>query len=75
MFTMSRFLLHQLYIIRSQVELAIAAAEMSLEAQPAPKDGPPKCEHPEEKRKASHNIGQEPEFICFACGETVKGVA
>jgi hypothetical protein len=33
------------------------------------------CPHPEEKRRASHNMGQEPEFICFACGETVKGVA
>ena len=68
-------MLHQLYIIRSQVELAIAAAEMSVEAAMVPQDGPPACEHPQEKRKASHNMGEEPAFICFACGETVKGVA
>ena len=72
---MSRFMLHQLYIIRSQVELLIAAAEANEVVPPLPQDGPPKCEHPEDKRKASHNIGQEPEFICFACGETVQGVA
>lgn len=63
--------LHQLYILRSQVDLLISM----MEGAPVVPDGPPPCEHPEEKRKATHNMGQEPEFFCFACGQTVKGVA
>lgn len=33
------------------------------------------CPHPEDKRKPSHNMGQEPEFFCFECKQFVKGVA
>lgn len=47
--------------------------------QPAPivdtEPGPPACEHPEEKRKDTTTMGGDPEYICFACGATVKGIA
>jgi hypothetical protein len=61
--------LHQLYILRSQVDLLIAMEEGA-----AP-DGPPACEHPEDKRRAVHNMGEPAAFLCLACGQTVPGVA
>jgi hypothetical protein len=68
---MSSYLLHQLYLIRSQLELAIAMAEGASDTQ----TGPPACLHPEEKRKDMSTMGGEREFFCFACEQTVKGVA
>ena len=63
--------LHQLYILRSQVDLLIAMEEGVV----SPDGAAPECPHPEEKRRLAHNMGEEPAFLCLACGQTVKGVA
>lgn len=57
----------QLYAIRSQIEALILAEESEVSIQPT------ECPHPEDKRRAAHNMGQEPSYICLACGATVKG--
>ena len=60
--------LQQLYILRSQVDLLISLVE-----------GPPPevvgCPHPEDKRQNATTMGGERQFMCLACGATVKGVA
>jgi hypothetical protein len=33
------------------------------------------CPHPEERRIASHNMGEEPQFYCPECKAFVKGAA
>lgn len=68
----SSYLLHQLYLLRSQLELAIAMAEGATETAP---EGPPPCPHPEDKRRQANNMGEAPFFICMACGASVPGVA
>lgn len=60
--------LHQLYILRSQVDLLIAMEE-GVPAEPG------ECPHPEEKRVDATNMGQEPHFYCKACGKDVPGRA
>ena len=52
--------------------LSLMGAAMDAPPQVSEPEG---CPHPEDKRKASHNMGQEPEFFCFACQQFVKGVA
>jgi hypothetical protein len=65
------FALHQLYIIRNQVELAIASleADAAISAPPEPVG----CEHPSESRVPSNNMGEEPQFWCRACKTFVAG--
>lgn len=62
----SSFMLHQLYIIRSQVELAIAAAEAV-----AVVDGPTACPHPADMCVSISNMGEPERFLCKSCKETV----
>lgn len=59
----------QLYAIRSQIEALILAEES--EAQPVEQG----CPHPEEKRRQAHNMGEDPYYLCLACGASVPGMA
>lgn len=61
--------LHQLYILRSQVDLLISLEEGAAAEQPA------ECPHPEDKRRDLTNMSQEPHFLCMACGQDVPGMA
>lgn len=45
-----------------------------MEASAPVPEGSTGCQHPEEKRRNTTTIGAEPEYMCLACGETVKGV-
>ena len=63
--------LHQLYILRSQVDLLIAMEEGLV----LPEGAAPECQHPEEKRRVTTVMGGEPEYLCLVCGAVVKGVA
>lgn len=56
----------QLYSLRAQVE-ALIALEQSEQAVEVG------CQHPEDKRRAINNMGEEPAFLCLDCGRTVKG--
>lgn len=56
----------QLYSLRAQVEALIAMEESELSVSAG-------CPHPEDKRKPVNNMGEEPAFLCLACGQTVKG--
>jgi hypothetical protein len=67
-----RFALHQLYIIRNQVELAIASLEADAAVAPQPETVG--CEHPSEARIQSNNMGEAPQFWCKACKQFVDGV-
>lgn len=58
----------QLYAIRSQIEALILAEQGDVAQEPVG------CQHPEEKRKQAHNMGEEPYYICFACGDKVPGL-
>jgi hypothetical protein len=59
----------QLYAIRSQIEALILAEEASV----SPVD--PGCPHPEDKRRQAHNMGEDPYYLCLACGANVPGMA
>ena len=67
--------LWQLYSLRAQVEALIALEESGGVVEQPQEIAPEVCPHPEDKRKPSHNMGQEPEFFCFDCKSFVKGVA
>jgi hypothetical protein len=69
---MASFALHQLYIIRNQVELAIASLEGEGATVPLEPVG---CEHPSDARVPSNNMGEEPQFWCRACKTFVQGAA
>lgn len=58
----------QLYAIRSQIEALILAEEGAVVPEHVG------CPHPEEKRKQAHNMGEDPYYLCFACGEKVPGL-
>ena len=62
--------LQQLYILRAQVDMLIAMEESVVLP-----DSTPSCEHPEDKRVQSNNIGESAEFFCQACKQFVKGAA
>jgi hypothetical protein len=66
------FALHQLYIIRNQVELAIASLEADASVAVPDSVG---CEHPSEARVSSNNMGEAPQFWCRACKTFVQGAA
>lgn len=70
--TLTNMRLHQLYILRSQVDLLIAMEEGLPQDALAESEG---CQHPEEKRIPKHNFGEAPKFYCQACKETIQGEA
>jgi hypothetical protein len=61
--------LHQLYILRSQVDLLISMEEGLVAEQVT------ECPHPEDKRRDMTNMSEEPHFFCLACGLDVQGQA
>jgi hypothetical protein len=61
--------LHQLYILRSQVDLLISMEEGLVAEQVV------ECSHPEDKRTALQNFGEAPHFRCLTCGADVPGQA
>jgi hypothetical protein len=62
--------LHQLYILRSQVDLLISMEELHAAQTPEP------CPHPEDQRQDLRTFGDTtPRFRCLRCDETVEGVA
>ena len=63
--------LHQLYILRSQVDILIAMEEGVV----LPDGAQPECPHPEDKRRNTTVMGGQPEYLCLVCGAVVKGVA
>lgn len=73
----SSFQLHQLYMMRSQVdimrhavELMIAVAEGTVLPDGSLPDAPA-CSHPEDRRVPASNMGEAPKFFCQVCRETV----
>jgi hypothetical protein len=63
-------LLQHLYMVRAQVDLAIAAAE-------ALEDGGPSggCAHPPEARLDTSVAGEAARFLCRVCDQEVAGIA
>ena len=55
--------------LRAQVDALIAMeeAEAGFVALPG------ECQHPEERRIVSHNMGEEPQFYCPECKQFVTG--
>lgn len=63
-------LLQHLYLVRAQVDLAIAAAE-ELEGG-GDRGG---CPHPAEARLDTSTAGNPQTFHCLACDQEVQGIA
>lgn len=63
-------LLQHLYVVRAQVDLAIAAAE-ALEGGGASGG----CPHPAEARVDASVNGESARFYCRACDQEVQGIA
>lgn len=61
-------LLQHLYMVRAQVDLAIAAAEADLPQ-------PIGCDHPLEARLDATTGGGPPRFLCRVCEQEIDGIA
>jgi hypothetical protein len=61
----------QLYALRANVEAMIATVEAEAKSSAVV----PGCEHPEDKRRPSNNMGEAPEYFCLDCKAFVKGQA
>lgn len=70
--TIDSLVLHQLHILRGQVELLIAMVEGGSEV--VTDSG--KCPHPEDQRQDLRTLGDTtPRFRCLRCDATVDGIA
>jgi len=68
--------LQQLYIVRAQVDLAIAIVGGVVDGPPAaaPPEGPGGCLHPEDHRHDATTGGDgPPKWICDICDQTFDG--
>lgn len=61
-------ILKQLFILRAQVDVLIGLVQ-------GPEPEIVGCPHPQEKRRDTTTMGGERQYLCLACGETVKGTA